>query len=147
MALCCSFKYTERTYIVVENMHGNMKNTRINKLYKKPSLTQETNNFLNYMPYLLIFLEKTHLRNLFVSHTYLNFIILILELFIYFLKGRLKPKQELPEKVSVFSDKVPNTTSHQFGHRVKSAPARTMQKFEQLISYRTKTHKELMCYD
>lgn len=62
-------------------------------------------------------------------------------------KGRLKPKQELPEKVSVFSDKVPNTTSHQFGHRVKSAPARTMQKFEQLISYRTKTHKELMCYD
>lgn len=61
--------------------------------------------------------------------------------------GRLKPKQELPEKVSVYSDKVPNTTSRQFGHRVKSAPARTMQKFERLMNYRVKSNKELMCYD
>ncbi|KAL9961385.1 hypothetical protein ACROYT_G030309 [Oculina patagonica] len=62
-------------------------------------------------------------------------------------KGRLKPKQELPEKVSVYSDKVPNTTSRQFGNRVKSAPARTMQKFERLTNYRVRTNKELMCYD
>lgn len=62
-------------------------------------------------------------------------------------KGRLKPKKELPEKVSVYSDTVPNTTSHQFGHRVKSAPARTMQKFERLTNYRMKSNKELLCYD
>lgn len=62
-------------------------------------------------------------------------------------KGRLKPKKELPEKASVYSDKVPNTTSRQFGHRVNSAPARTMQKFERLTNYRVKTNKELLCYD
>ncbi|CAH3155659.1 unnamed protein product [Porites lobata] len=62
-------------------------------------------------------------------------------------KGRFKPPKELPDKVSVFSDKVPNTTSQQFGHRVKSAPARTMQKFERLTNYRVKTNKELLCYD
>ncbi|KAK2547561.1 hypothetical protein P5673_032430 [Acropora cervicornis] len=44
-------------------------------------------------------------------------------------------------------DTVPNTTSHQFGHRVKSAPARTMQKFERLTNYRMKSNKELLCYD
>ena len=65
----------------------------------------------------------------------------------YDLKGRFKPPKELPDKVSVFSDKVPNTTSRQFGHRVKSAPARTMQKFERLTNYRVKTNKELLCYD
>lgn len=62
-------------------------------------------------------------------------------------KGRFKPPKELPDKVSVFSDKVPNTTSQQFGHRVKSAPGRTMQKFERLTNYRVKTNKELLCYD
>jgi len=62
-------------------------------------------------------------------------------------KGRLKPEKELPEKVSVYSEKVPNTTSRQFGHRAKSAPARTMQKFERLTNYRVKTNKELLCYD
>ena len=62
-------------------------------------------------------------------------------------KGRPKPKEELPDKVSVFSEKVPNTTNQNFGRRVQSAPARTMQRFERLTNYRTKRNKELICYD
>ncbi|EDO33226.1 predicted protein [Nematostella vectensis] len=59
-------------------------------------------------------------------------------------KGRPKPKKELPAEVSVFSKQSPNTTNQHIGRRVKSAPARSMQRLERLTDYRIRRNKELL---
>jgi hypothetical protein len=59
----------------------------------------------------------------------------------------LKPKKELPSKVTVFSENSPNTTNQHIGHRIKSAPAYSMQRLERLTNYRLRRNKELFISD
>ncbi|XP_070534827.1 uncharacterized protein C2orf50-like isoform X2 [Ptychodera flava] len=64
-------------------------------------------------------------------------------------KGELKEKEELPEKVSVFSDDVPNTSNHMWGSRLKTETANKMLSMEhRFMSHnRHKSSKDLLCYD
>nr|KAG5698585.1 hypothetical protein BaRGS_027096 [Batillaria attramentaria] len=48
----------------------------------------------------------------------------------YDAKGNPIEKEELPEKMAVFSDKVPNTNAGNYGSRLSSEPGQTMQNLE-----------------
>ena len=66
-----------------------------------------------------------------------------------FAQGERIEKPELPEKVAVFSDNVPNTNSGNYGSRLNSEPGRTMQNLEfQFYSEqrRRKLDSEMVCY-
>ncbi|XP_060611017.2 uncharacterized protein C2orf50 homolog [Anolis sagrei] len=49
--------------------------------------------------------------------------------------GRKKEPEPLPEYVSVFSDKIPNTTSHMVGSRMNTDLGKTLVKMDFFLSY------------
>ncbi|XP_002741932.1 ciliary microtubule inner protein 5-like isoform X2 [Saccoglossus kowalevskii] len=64
-------------------------------------------------------------------------------------KGELKEPEELPEKVSVFSDDHPNTATQVIGSRLKTETAQKMLSLEhRFMSHnRRRTAPDLLCYD
>ncbi|XP_076456641.1 ciliary microtubule inner protein 5-like isoform X2 [Babylonia areolata] len=64
-------------------------------------------------------------------------------------KGQPIEKEELPEKMAVFSNDVPNTNAGNYGSRLSTDPGRTMQNLEfQFYSdrRRRKLDSEMVCY-
>ncbi|XP_077990103.1 ciliary microtubule inner protein 5-like isoform X2 [Glandiceps talaboti] len=64
-------------------------------------------------------------------------------------KGNLKEPEELPDKVSVFSEDVPNTASQVLGNRLKTDTAKQMLSLEHrfMTQHRHKASPDLLCYD
>ncbi|XP_069105586.1 uncharacterized protein C2orf50-like isoform X2 [Argopecten irradians] len=64
-------------------------------------------------------------------------------------KGNRKEPEPLPEKISIFSDDVPNTNSGNYGSKVNTEVGKTMQQLEfQFYSgkRRKKMGNDLVCY-
>ena len=55
----------------------------------------------------------------------------------------------MPEKVSLFSDKMPSSCGQIYGHRLQTEEAKQMAIMEQNLSanYRKRRSKDLICYD
>ncbi|KAI8497336.1 ciliary microtubule inner protein 5-like isoform X1 [Branchiostoma floridae x Branchiostoma belcheri] len=65
-------------------------------------------------------------------------------------KGRPKPQKELPDRVPVYSDNMPNTTNGVIGSRMRTDIGRHMFQLERALMTGHKKKKlgtELMCYD
>ncbi|ETE66853.1 hypothetical protein L345_07362, partial [Ophiophagus hannah] len=60
--------------------------------------------------------------------------------------GKKKVSAQLPEYVSIFSDKIPNTTNHVIGSRMNTDLGKTLIKMDYFLNYgrrKTKTEQEL----
>ncbi|XP_025091055.1 uncharacterized protein C2orf50-like isoform X1 [Pomacea canaliculata] len=64
-------------------------------------------------------------------------------------KGNVVEKEELPEKISIFSENVPNTNSGNYGCRHNTEPAKMMQNMEFKFysdRRRRKMGSDMVCY-
>lgn len=61
-------------------------------------------------------------------------------------RGELKEKEELPDNLTRFSNKVPNTANQVLGHRQSTGAARAMVNLQHQLSigHQKKHHKELV---
>ncbi|KAG8124274.1 hypothetical protein E2320_019676 [Naja naja] len=60
--------------------------------------------------------------------------------------GKKKVSAQLPEYISMFSDKIPNTTNHVIGSRMNTDLGKTLIKMDYFLNYgrrKTKTEQEL----
>ncbi|XP_026530067.1 uncharacterized protein C2orf50 homolog [Notechis scutatus] len=60
--------------------------------------------------------------------------------------GKKKVSAQLPEYISIFSDKIPNTTNHVIGSRMNTDLGKTLIKMDYFLNYgkrKTKTEQEL----
>uniref|UniRef100_A0A670Z9S8 Ciliary microtubule inner protein 5 n=1 Tax=Pseudonaja textilis TaxID=8673 RepID=A0A670Z9S8_PSETE len=60
--------------------------------------------------------------------------------------GKKKASAQLPEYISIFSDKIPNTTNHVIGSRMNTDLGKTLIKMDYFLNYgkrKTKTEQEL----
>ncbi|ESP03413.1 hypothetical protein LOTGIDRAFT_199259 [Lottia gigantea] len=67
----------------------------------------------------------------------------------YDARGNLKQKEEMPEKVALYSDNVPNTNSAMYGNRINTDLGQKMQAMEFKFyaeKRRRKMGKDLICY-
>ncbi|XP_029900625.1 ciliary microtubule inner protein 5 [Myripristis murdjan] len=55
--------------------------------------------------------------------------------------GQLKPEEPLPTHVSLFSDRLPNTTNHMFGSRVSTPLGRELMRLDRLLQWSGSRHK------
>ena len=58
-------------------------------------------------------------------------------------------KEPIPEKVSVFSDKLSSSCGHSIGHRLNTEEAKQIADIENAISrtYKRRRNNDLICYD
>lgn len=67
----------------------------------------------------------------------------------FLLQGNMVEKEELPEKISIFSENVPNTNSGNYGCRHNTEPAKMMQNMEFKFysdRRRRKMGSDMVCY-
>ena len=66
-----------------------------------------------------------------------------------FLKGNLKEKKKMPERVNMYSDKLPSSCGHQYGHRIYTQEAQQITAMESSLAqnYRKRRNNDLICYD
>ncbi|XP_061482205.1 uncharacterized protein C2orf50 homolog [Rhineura floridana] len=55
--------------------------------------------------------------------------------------GKIKKPEKLPEYMSVFSDKIPNTSSHIIGSRMKTDLGKTLVKMDYFLNYGRRKNK------
>ncbi|XP_050407665.1 uncharacterized protein C2orf50 [Patella vulgata] len=63
--------------------------------------------------------------------------------------GNLKPKEEMPDRVALYSENVPNTNSANYGNRLNTEVGQTMQAMEFKFyseRRRRKMGDDLICY-
>ncbi len=65
------------------------------------------------------------------------------------LKGNVKVKEPMPEKISLFSDTMPVTCGKAYGHRLNTEAAKQMEEMQKMLSnpYRRRKNNALICYD
>ncbi|CAF0709036.1 unnamed protein product [Brachionus calyciflorus] len=63
-------------------------------------------------------------------------------------KGNIKEREKLPEKVNMFSEKLPSSCGHEYGHRLESGEAKLITTMESNLStnYKKRRNNALICY-
>jgi hypothetical protein len=61
----------------------------------------------------------------------------------------LKEKEKFPDRVNMFSDKMPSSFGHVYGHRLQTGEAKQISTMEHALSCgnRKRRNKDLICYD
>lgn len=66
----------------------------------------------------------------------------------FFVKGEIKVKEPLPEKISVYSENVPASSGQTYGHRLNTETAKQMEIMQAALSstYRRQKNSALIHY-
>lgn len=64
-------------------------------------------------------------------------------------KGNVKEKEKLPERATVFSDKLPSTCGQVYGHRLETEEGKLITTMDSALSmgHKRRRNNALICYD